>query len=407
MNPHMIFGLSALTRPVFLAQDHSATVDALYARVAANARDAGALYDLSILHQLLGLQSEGLAIQSEALSIACHFQIPGGRSEKNPPDAERFRLLMLMQPGTFQDNTPIEFLLESSEIELELLYLDPGVALPAELPAHDLLMVGIGSSQSSRGLLESMEPWLASFGRPVLNQPSAILKTARASLKQALDGLEGVFMADIVTLQRSDVLEVAARKPVAGQDLPGFPLLIRPMDSHAGNDLKKIEAPEELADYLAKSPAETFYLSAFVDYRSQDGLYHKSRVALIGGVPYLAHQAMNDHWMIHYLNAGMKEDESKRALESAAMAQFSTGFGKRHERAFAGIHRRLGLDYVLIDCGELADGRLFVFEADNIMIVHDMDPVEIYPYKKPAMAKIFDAFRDFLIGAKLKADSQI
>ena len=26
------------------------------------------------------------------------------------------------------------------------------------------------------------------------------------------------------------------------------------------------------------------------------------------------------------------------------------------------------------------------------MIVHAMDPAETYPYKKPAMAKIFDAF---------------
>jgi hypothetical protein len=33
-----------------------------------------------------------------------------------------------------------------------------------------------------------------------------------------------------------------------------------------------------------------------------------------------------------------------------------------------------------------------VFEADVAMIVHAMDSAELYPYKKPAMAKLFAGF---------------
>ena len=33
-----------------------------------------------------------------------------------------------------------------------------------------------------------------------------------------------------------------------------------------------------------------------------------------------------------------------------------------------------------------------VFEADVAMIVHAMDSAELYPYKKPAMAKLFADF---------------
>jgi hypothetical protein len=33
-----------------------------------------------------------------------------------------------------------------------------------------------------------------------------------------------------------------------------------------------------------------------------------------------------------------------------------------------------------------------VFEADVAMIVHAMDSAELYPYKKPAMAKLFQGF---------------
>ena len=49
--------------------------------------------------------------------------------------------------------------------------------------------------------------------------------------------------------------------------------------------------------------------------------------------------------------------------------------------------------------GWLPDGRLLVFEVDNIMIVHDMDPDDIYPYKKPIMEKVFSGFQTMLAEA--------
>ena len=56
----------------------------------------------------------------------------------------------------------------------------------------------------------------------------------------------------------------------------------------------------------------------------------------------------------------------------------------------------MGLDYYAIDCAETAVGRLLVFEADTAMLVHAMDPVDLYPYKQPQMRKVFTAFRQML-----------
>ena len=74
------------------------------------------------------------------------------------------------------------------------------------------------------------------------------------------------------------------------------------------------------------------------------------------------------------------------------MATFDEDFAFRHAPAFREICDRIGLDYFGIDCGELADGRLIVFEADTAMLVHAMDSPDLYPYKKPAMTKLFQAF---------------
>jgi len=40
------------------------------------------------------------------------------------------------------------------------------------------------------------------------------------------------------------------------------------------------------------------------------------------------------------------------------------------------------------------------FEIDNAMVVHAMDPVDMYPYKKPTMQKVFNAFRQMLENAR-------
>jgi len=120
--------------------------------------------------------------------------------------------------------------------------------------------------------------------------------------------------------------------------------------------------------------------------------WRKHRITFFAGQPYLAHMAIGDHWMVHYLNAGMAENAAKRAEEATAMAHFDEDFAVRHAAAFAGLYERLGLDYFAIDCAELPDGQLLLFEADVSMIVHALDPVDVYPYKRLQMAKLFGAF---------------
>jgi hypothetical protein len=56
----------------------------------------------------------------------------------------------------------------------------------------------------------------------------------------------------------------------------------------------------------------------------------------------------------------------------------------------------LGLDYYAIDCAQTLDGRLLIFEADTAMLVHAMDPADVYPYKETQMQKVFTAFREML-----------
>jgi hypothetical protein len=181
-----------------------------------------------------------------------------------------------------------------------------------------------------------------------------------------------------------------------------WPLIVRPVDSHAGQGLEKVSSLHDVGAYFHASTANEFFVSPFIDYSDGDGLFRKYRIVLIEGVAYPGHMGVSSDWMIHYLNAGMAESAVKRAEEEEFMRNFRTDFGCRHALALRSISERFGLDYLVIDCGETAEGDLLVFEVCTGAVVHCMDPVDVFPYKRPHMSEIFTAFRA-LLGRPAKA----
>jgi hypothetical protein len=87
------------------------------------------------------------------------------------------------------------------------------------------------------------------------------------------------------------------------------------------------------------------------------------------------------------------------------MESFDQDFAVRHHAAFGTIANRLGLDYVILDCGEKRDGRLLLFEADIGGWIHATDPVDIFPYKQKVMQKAFGAFRTMLVNRSVNTKS--
>jgi hypothetical protein len=302
-----------------------------------------------------------------------------------------------MAPGDFMANTPLEFLLEGSDINLDMLYVLPGQPLPP-IPEHDIAIVAVGESDANRPVLAEIGRLLRHWPRPVLNAPERIERLSRDGVWNLLRRTPGIAVPMTARLGRASLAGVAAGTLEISELLAGadFPLICRPIASHAGDGLAKLDDAAALAAYLGERGEPEFYLSPFVDYRSADGLFRKYRLAVIEGRPFACHMAISQHWMVHYLNAGMTESAEKRAEEACFMADFDSGFARRHAAALQLLADRLGLDYLALDCGETAEGELLLFEADVAMIVHAMDPPDLFPYKGPQMRKVFAAFRQML-----------
>jgi len=381
-------GVAHFTRLAFAGTDLRPTWHELMGKVTDDAAGAGIGMDLSVIAQLLGDQATGLAIQKQVLAYQTLFRSPCSVS------APGLRLLALAAEMDIGGNTPIEFLLQGSDVELTTLYVMPGAE--QSLPPHDVAIVVTPDDPKTQETLCEIERLTATL--PVLNPPHRLRVLDRDRLYGVLHGVPGLVIPSTVRLARAALAQAADNPTRLSALLDGgdFPLVARPIGSHAGRGLVKLDGPRDIGAYLAMRDEPEFFISPYVDYASRDGLFRKYRLVCVAGRAFGCHMAISDQWKIWYLNADMALSEAKRAEEARFFADFEHHFARRHAAALAEMTGRIGLDYFQVDCAETPTGELLVFEADNTAIVHDMDSPAVFPYKPPQMRKVFDAFVEML-----------
>ena len=380
-------GLARLTKMTFDGVDLTPLWNELVLRVKQNPADTTALMDLSVIAQLTGDPKMGASLQSNALVQEVVYRSP---MEKTP----RLKVLAFAAPVDIGGNTPVEFLLEGSDVQLETLYIAHGLALPDPLPQHDVAIVTIPDSIETRPMLAMIEAFAPRWPRPILNRPQRIKGLDRDELYKTLRDVRGVEIPVTGRVSREDFSDMALSDVILRDVIAdgAFPLIARPVGSHAGNGLEKIDAAAAIDAYLDTRPEDEFFVSRFVDYSGADGQFRKYRVVFVDGKPFACHMAVCNEWKVWYLNADMAGNANKRAEEELFMAGFDDDFALWHGHALKEIASRIGLEYFAIDCAQTKDGKLLVFEADNASIVHNMDPADVFPYKGPQMRKVFDAF---------------
>ncbi|MDR2187525.1 MAG: hypothetical protein LBE62_05645 [Azonexus sp.] len=348
--------------------------------------------NLATLFFTLGENRLAFAMQAEALARQRLYAVAAARQ----PAAAR--LLVIVAPGDLAQNMPIDCLLEDSRIDLLFYFAVADQPLPQPLPEHDAVLVAVAQMAETESLLRALEKALADSGKPVINRPQAIFNVERVTASRLLQGIPGLAMPLTAPVTRAALAAIAAGEATLTRVCADcrFPVILRPIGSHAGHGLEKIEQAQNFSDYLSSVPENEFYISRFIDYQSADGLFRKYRIALVGGIPFIAHMAISSHWMIHYLNAGMYEDEHKRREEACFMDNFPA-FAAKHGPALRGIYQRAGLDYFCVDCAETPDGDLLVFEIDHAMVVHAMDSAKRFPHKPRHILKIREAVENLIL----------
>src|ERR1700720_4152378 len=239
-------GFARLTTMAFHGTDLRPLRDELISKVAGGIADAGGGLDLSLIAQLLGDKQTGLAIQSEVLAFHQLFRSPCSTEKPS------LRVLALAAAMDMGGNTPIEFLLENSGIELLTLYVVAGVELPVPLPDHDVAIVIASDSDQCREALRKIEIAASRWPRPLLNPPRLVGNLDRDKLYRLLSGIEGLDIPVTAPATRAQLQELA--QPNAGlADLAAefeFPVIVRPLGSPPGVGLARIDDRAAIGRYL-------------------------------------------------------------------------------------------------------------------------------------------------------------
>lgn len=391
--PPNLIGNCKLATAATAGDDLAPIWNSLVSRTKADPLDAAAFLDLATIALIQGRPKDRNALQARAFAIKKVYRLPAAATARDV-----IRVLVFSSSGDYLPNMPIEFLLADASVSLDLVYLEAGLPLPRPLPEHDVAFVAIAESSENQALLRELSGMLRAWPRPIVNRPERISPLTRDGAWELLKSIPELHLPATVRVDRSAFARIGCHA-VRIDSLLGriaFPIIARPLDAHLGDGLCKLDHSNDITSYLSERSEKEFFISPFVDYRGDDGLYRKYRVALIDRMPYAVHMAISEHWMINYLNANMNKSAAKRLEEAAFMADFDRGFAARHAKALGGIAERTNLEYLPLDCAETRDGRLLLFELGTNMIVHRMDPVDVFPYKRAQMDKIAGALEKML-----------
>ncbi len=303
----------------------------------------------------------------EALQNALHVQ-------RVYPDPQanngRTRVAMLLRDASYSVNTPLDLLVDRSLLRIDKYYIE-GSAAPQ--PA-DVVFCAFGYSRAAERLADSAAEFAKRASGPLLNDPKRLPLIARERLRETLAGIPKVDAPDTQIVAREDLHFIG-------------PKLVRPLDTHAGAGLAKVESEEELQQHVQRHPAPAYHVSPYVEYISNDGFYRKYRVVFVNGVPHPYHLAISPRWMVHYRGAPMARHEWMQAEEAAFLATPGRVFATWDD-TMAQVANRIGLEYFGIDCTLSAEGTVLIFEADAAMLVHDEEPGGVFNYKRPAVEAI-------------------
>src|SRR5579859_7472857 len=279
MNPHspaqrianddgeQLIGLASLAKMAFDGADLRPMRSRLLDRARRNQTDANALMDLSTVLHLMGQRECALSVQALALDIQQVYRLPGSG------DPAGIRLLSLMKPGDLAENNALEFLVEGLDITLDMLYVAPDMSLPATLPEHDLAMIAVSEADRNRPLLEHIESLVKSWPRPVFCAPDRIARSSREGACALLRSAPGIVMPVTSRIDRQSLESIGRSELAVAAFIEDgdFPVIVRPVGSHKGQGLIKLDDPDAISGYLTNRPEDAFYIARYVDYRSQDG----------------------------------------------------------------------------------------------------------------------------------------
>ena len=295
---------------------------------------------------------------------------------------ERLRVLTLCADDFWENHVAIDLLIDRDHTTVGKFYVAGAAALEGWEGATVFNAI---ADPESRDTLEHAKRFLTARNVRCANAPELLERTRRTYLSDC-----GAFHGAALVPHTVRVSAPA----LADSPLP-FPFLARPLRSHRGTDLERLDNRADALRYAASRADDEFYATEFVDYRSADGYYRKYRFVFVSGIPYPVHVAISPEWMVHYFSAPMAENAWMREEEMRFLERPFELFDGARREALDWLCDAIKLEYFGVDC-TIHQGKILIFEANANMLVHNFDVPDLFWYKQAPFDRIHAAFNAML-----------
>ncbi len=216
------------------------------------------------------------------------------------------------------------------------------------------------------------------------NPPYLVMKTTRDNIYSMLQGIDRLDVPKTVKIQPrcpQDVHDTIKKESFE------YPVIFRQAGDHGGISTIRVEDETEQF-YPFALDGRDHYLTQFVDYKNDNGIYVKYRLVVVDGEVFIRHAIFSKEWMVH---AGSQLDEKESQLyKQNIIKRFTKEIKPKIQPIISEIHNRLKLDYFGIDCNIDSNMKLLIFEINANMNVFTQS-------KKTLFAKHIEMIRSALI----------
>lgn len=302
--------------------------------------------------------------------------------------------------GPHDGNTNMDGLISPQLFTTQGLFINPNALqhAPALLgAAKGMLFNCVTDPDINKQCLVQMQRALKNNPQPIINHPSVVLRTRRHEVAELLSGIPGLIVPKTIMAR---IRNSAGLCEIMAQERIKFPVLIRNAGSHNQQNLVKLDSQADLeqARYLL---GKDCYITEFVDYRSDDGVYRKHRFFIFDtGRVVARHIFMGPSWNVGLpvRKSFMAHKPELRQEESIFLNNFENIIGPRLIQTLRMVRERLGYDFVGMDCNYLSSGELLLFEANAAMNVGiDYLPGSGFEYLRVAYEGVADALSELLL----------
>jgi len=222
-----------------------------------------------------------------------------------------------------------------------------------------------------------------------LNPPRHLQAVTRDNVARIAATIPGIRSPKTLRLQR--LTPVGIEKLVKAEDFR-WPGIVRPLGTHNGLLMRLVSNLDEALAVIGGKIDH--YLTEFADYRSDDGVYRKWRLYVIGEQILARSLVIGEEWNLHARSRAHVPPHIDLAREERA---FFDTFDEDRSPGISAIVRalksKLKLDFFGIDCALTSPESLVLFEANPTMNFGGRRTDPTRPYKDTRLPRAVNAAR--------------